>query len=208
MEVFIFAFIGISLSSEAESHLLESNRVLALRHKLSDEFNIVHFLGNTHGLRVPVELAEDIKGSFEGKLHLLGVCGVVGTRQEVVAHALEVVLVGEVSQCGETLNFKKKINSLWLFIMVNELGDDLIHELVNFINRLISLNASLVIDSDLASDATEVLVTPANELSSGTKEAELKGFGIIFLLGSDHSKDTCKVSIFHLESKILVKSNS
>ena len=60
LKVGILAFIGISLTSEQVCELLESNRVLALVHKLSNKLDVVHFLGNTHGFRVSLELTVDV----------------------------------------------------------------------------------------------------------------------------------------------------
>ena len=73
LQVFIFALVGVPLSCKKECKLLERDWVLALGHDLADELHIVHFLGHSHGLRIPLELAVDVVRCAERMLHLLSV---------------------------------------------------------------------------------------------------------------------------------------
>ena len=107
LQISIFTFIGVPLSRQQESQLLQGYWVLALSHKLANQLNVVHLLSDSHSLWVPLELSVDIESSLEGMLHFLSVRGVVGAGEEIVADSLEVVWVGEVIERTEAFNFKK-----------------------------------------------------------------------------------------------------
>ena len=115
-------------------------------------------------------------------LHFFSVRCVVGAGEEIVADSLEVVRVGEVIERTEAFNFKKQIDSFRLLIMIDELRNDLVYQLVDFFHRLVSLNASLVVLTDLASEATEILVSPADKVLARSQKAELESLCVIFLL--------------------------
>jgi len=48
--------------------------------------------------------------------------------------------------------------------MVNEFRDDLFDEADDLIDRLVLLNLNLILFADLSSEASEVLVAPADEI--------------------------------------------
>ena len=66
--------------------------------------------------------------------------------------------------------------------MVDELWNDLVDELVDLIDRLVLFHASLELLADLAGKAAQVLVTPGDEISARSLQAELKCLSAIFLL--------------------------
>jgi len=134
LKVTILAHVGGALAGKHKCELLQSDGVSALLHKLCDQFSVVHLLGDTHRFWVLLELAVDVEGRAEGLLHFFGVGSVVGTREQVVADALEVVGVGEVFQSGEALNLKQEIDSFGLLIMVNEFRDYLVDKLVDLVD--------------------------------------------------------------------------
>lgn len=55
--------------------------------------------------------------------------------------------------------------------MVDELWDDLIDEHVDFYTRLLSLHPLLELGADLAGEAAEELVAPADQLLPGSLKA-------------------------------------
>ena len=182
LQISIFTLIGVPLSRQQECQLLQGYWVLALGHKLANQLNVVHLLSDSHSLWVPLELSVDIESSPEGMLHFFSVCCVVGAGEEIVADSLEVVRVGEVIERTEAFNFKKQIDSFRLLIMIDELRNDLVYQLVDFFHRLVSLNASLVVLTNLASEATEILVSPADKVLARSQKAELESLCVIFLL--------------------------
>ena len=129
LQVGVLTLVGISLTGKHEGQLLECHFIFALAHQLRDEVHIVHLLGDAHCLRVPLEFLEDVEGRSEGLLHLLGVGSVVGAGEQVVADTLEVVWSGVVFKFVEPFNLQKQINCLWLFVVVDELRNDLLHQL-------------------------------------------------------------------------------
>ena len=84
--------------------------------------------------------------------------------------------------------------------MVNEFWDNLVDQLVNFYHRFVSLNSRLVISANLASQATEVLVTPADQLGTCAQEAELECLIVSFISGH-HRDDTIQVCASRLMPK-------
>ena len=166
LQVFLGTLVCIPLAREHVRELLQRRLVLALGHDFTNQVDIVHFLRHSHRLGIPLELAVNVKGRAEGVLHLLGVRSVVRAREQVVAHALEVVLICELDKRAEALDLEQQVYGLRLLIMIDELGDDLVDELVYFIDRLAGLHARFVVLADLASEATQVLVAPAHEFFS------------------------------------------
>ncbi len=117
---------------------------------------------DSHGLWIPLKLAINVIGRLKCVLHLLGICSIVGAAQQIVAYALEIVSVCKVNQGTESFDLKEQVHSLRLFVVVDELWNDLIDEIIDVSHRLVSTHASLVLLADLAGKAPEVLVTPAN----------------------------------------------
>lgn len=70
---------------------------------------------------------EDLDSSAVGLRHLLRVRSVGCTAQEIDAHAIEVDGGGELGQVLKPLNFKEKVNCLWLLIVIDKLWDNLIN---------------------------------------------------------------------------------
>lgn len=67
-------------------------------------------------------------GSAESIHQLLSVCGVVRATEQVVAHSLEVAIIGEVHDAVEALNFHKQVNCLGLLMVLHEMGNDNVHK--------------------------------------------------------------------------------
>ena len=98
LQIWIFAFISISLSSKKECQLFESDWVLALCHNFSNELNVVHLLSDSHCIWVSLEFSVDIKCRPERMLHLFSISGVVRAAEKVVAYTLKIVRVCKVIQ--------------------------------------------------------------------------------------------------------------
>lgn len=92
---------------------------------------IIHFLGDSKSIRIAPKLPINVEGRLVSHQHLLGVSCIRGARQEVQADSLEVVLGGKADECGELLHFKKKVDCLGLFVVVDKLRDYLLDELEN-----------------------------------------------------------------------------
>ena len=63
-------------------------------------------------------------------LHLFSISGVVRAAEKIVANSLKIVGVCKVVQSAKPLNLEQQIDSFRFFIMVDELRDDLVHQLV------------------------------------------------------------------------------
>lgn len=194
LKVCIFALVGVPLARQHKRQLLQSDWISALLHELTNQLDVVHLLRDTHSLGIPLKLPVNVERSPEGLLHFFCVRRVVRAGQQVVADTLEVVRAREVCQCRQSLNLQQKVDGFRLFIMVDELRDDLVDKLVYFVHtnsRLHSLDELL---SDLASQASEILVTPANKFSAGSLQAKEECFSLFLLLRSHHCDNAGDIS--------------
>ena len=98
LQVSILTLIRIALPRQKEGKLFESDWVGTLSHNFANELSIVQFLSDAHSLGISLELAVDVEGGAERELLLLRVRAVVARREQIVADALEIILVREVDQ--------------------------------------------------------------------------------------------------------------
>jgi len=119
-------------------------------------------------------------------LHFLGVRGVGGAVQQVEADTFKVTLVGKGEQTVEPFDFEEQINSFRLFVMVDELRNDLVHELQDFVYRLILFHTGFVFGSNLAGQGAQVLVAPSHQVLACASEAVSEGLVGLNLLGGNH----------------------
>jgi hypothetical protein len=171
VELIILRLIWVSLSSEHESHLLLGDGVWALLHYVLYEVHVVHFLGNSKSVRVLALANVNIIGSCITLDHLLSISSVLGAAAEISAHSIVVSVVAEATELAKTLSLHHEINSLWLFIMINELWDNNINELHQIISRLIFLNPKVIVLANLSSKTSEVLVSPSMKVGKGSLKA-------------------------------------
>lgn len=107
LQICVLTLVGVPLPRKQERQLLQSDWIFALGHDLANKLNIVHLLGDSHGVWVSLELSVDIERRSERVLHLLCIRGVVRAREQVVADSLIVVRVREVIQSTEPFDLEK-----------------------------------------------------------------------------------------------------
>jgi len=150
-------------------------------------------LGNSQGLGIPLKLFENVVGSLVRLLHLFCVCGVVRTRQEVVADASKVVFAGKGRQFGQLFDFHEQIDCFWFFIVIDEFGDDLVDQFVDILHRLFILNTFVVLFADLTSQTAQILVTPRDKIPLRALETVLQTLVRVFFFGADHAEHRDKI---------------
>jgi len=153
----------------------------------------VHFLCDSQSVRVPLEFLEAIVNRAKSAEHLLGVSGVGRAREHVVAYSFEIVFVAKLCEFVGTLDFHEEVDGFGFFVVVDELGDDLVDELEDVVGGFVFFKAILVLDADLAREAAEVLVAPANQVFAGAQKSELKGVILVLVVCSDHADDRDQV---------------
>lgn len=156
------------MSSKHESHLLLGDGIWAFLHHVLYEVHVVHFLGNSKSVRVLALAKVNIISSCITLEHLLSVSSVLGAAAKVSAHSIVVSVVTEPTELCKALSLHHEINSLWLFIMINELWDNDINELHQIISRLVFLNPEVIVLADLSSKTSQVLVSPRLQIGEGS----------------------------------------
>ena len=150
------------MTTKHEGHLLKNQRILALRHDLLNQSDIIHLLCNSKCVSESAEFSIHIASSLESLLLLFSICRICLTTKKVDTNTFEVVFVAKVVKFAKTFNFHQKINCFCLFVMVDKLRNYLVNKLQNIIDWFALFDARLILSADLASKTSKVLVAPAN----------------------------------------------
>lgn len=107
LQILILTLVGVPLPREQERQLLQSYWIFALGHDLANKLDVVHLLGDSHGVWVSLELSEYVECRPESVLHLLRIRSIVRTGKQIIADSLKVVRVRKVIQSTEPFDLEK-----------------------------------------------------------------------------------------------------
>jgi hypothetical protein len=130
----VLRLVWVSLSTKHESHLFFGHWVWAFLHDVLYEVHVVHFLGNSQSIWVLALAQVNVVGSCITLDHLFGISSVLRATTEIIAHSIVVSVVAEATELRKTFSLHHKVNSLRLFVMVNESRNNNVYELQQIIS--------------------------------------------------------------------------
>ena len=164
VELLVLSLIRIPLAAEHKSHLLLGHLVRARVHDLINELHRVDLLRHSECLGVLLVLHVSPERRLEGIYHLLGISGIVGAAQQVVADSLEIRGVGKVEDALERLDLHEQIHGLGLLMILHEVWDDDVDQEHQVVHAVSLLDSLIVLLTDFSGQASQILMSPLNEV--------------------------------------------
>lgn len=155
------------MTGNLESELLLYDRVAAI---FKDGFNKVRFInsqGNFESVGKLMEFEGSIVESYEDFVQLFLVRAVGSHFLEVIGYAHNIVLVDEVCNFFQLVDFHEEVYGVMLGIVLHEIRHNFLNEVEKVICALLILHAVLVFVTNILGEVAEVFVAPKFEFKHG-----------------------------------------
>ena len=114
-------------------------------------------------------------------VHLISVGCVLTACAEIPAYTSVVPFVSETNQLSEVLGLHHQVDSFWLLVVIDEVGDDDIYEFGKILSWVTLLNSPVMLGTNMACKCSKVLVTPLVKCGLISLEAVVKHLICVFL---------------------------